>query len=131
MKTCKNFCDERIKRQKKLSIKSNKEIRAQLKVMNKKVKTSSGKRKQNILGYIKNMKSFLKYSKDHKKETEKLNRETCDKIYCNPGCKGMIFENNPEYPLENNFHTKLPKTYIEKIRKEGAISGCIRKKSLL
>lgn len=131
MKTCKNFCDERMKRQKKFSIKSNKKIRADLKALNEKAKTCTGKRKQNILGYIKNMKSFLKYTKDDKEKIEKINKETCDTIYCNPGCKGMIFENNPEYPLENNFHTKLPKTYIEKIRKEGAISGCIRKKPLL
>ena len=130
MKTCKNFCDERNKQQKKFSIKTNKKIRADLKVMSKKSKNSFGKRKLNIMAHIKNMKSFLKYAKDDKEKIEKINRETCNTIYCNPECKGMIFENNPEYPLVDGFYTKLPSAYVKKIRKEGAISACIRSKPI-
>lgn len=131
MKTCKNFCDGHIEKQKKLGIDSKKKLKNDLDKMCKKVKSVTGKRKINMLRTIKNFKSYLKYVKEDKRKIEKIRRESCNDIYCNPKCKGMIFENNPEYPLEDGFYTKLPATYVKKIRKEGAISGCIRSKPLL
>lgn len=128
MKTCKNFCDNRVKQQRKVSTKSIKKIKTRLKQLRKKVETISGKKKINILEYIKTMEGFLKTDKNESKKIEKVRRDTCNKIYCNPGCKEMMFDNNS---LDNDFYRELPKNYVKKIQREGAISGCIKSKPLL
>ena len=106
-------------------MKIKKTNKTRIKTLRKKLKTVSKKQKLVLLEEINHIQRVLKTVENDKKMMEKINRESCDKIYCNPGCKGTIFENNPKYPIENDFYTKLSKKYAEKIRKDGAVSGCM------
>ena len=127
--TCKNFCDERDKTIKKNNLKIEKYKKTRIKTLRKKLKTATKKQKLVLLEEMNHIQRVLK-TVENDKMMEKINRDSCNKIYCNPGCKGTIFENNPKYPMENDFYTKLSKKYVEKIRKDGAVSGCMLFKPL-
>ena len=84
-------------------------------------------------------------------------QEKCESKYCNPKCKGTIFEPGKNIPkeikneyknmnfliknqmqtrkkifgkktnvLKNDFYEKLSKKNVKSLKKNGAISGCIR-----
>ena len=86
-----------------------------------------------------------------KKNSGKI-QHTLKNIYCNPGCKGTIYQNN-SFPKElekkyskklidklkkkrkelfkgnksvlvNNFYKDLKNKTVKKLKKKGAISGC-------
>lgn len=86
------------------------------------------------------------------KKDKTMIEEECKKTYCNPGCKGTIYQNN-SFPKElekkfskslinilkkrrkeifkgnksvliNNFYKKLKDINVKKAKKKGAISGC-------
>lgn len=121
-----------------------------------------GKLRRETLKFRKNMykdskKMGIKLPKLSKKEIEtgdKLNHEACMAQWCNPGCKGTIFENGKTITkerlripyqeerrkqlsktrralfgkrisvLNNDFYEKHSAQEIEKYKKNGAISGC-------
>lgn len=95
--------------------------KTRIKTLRKKLKTVSKKQKLVLLEEINHIQRVLK-TVENDKMMEKINKDSCDKIYCNPGCKGTIFEK--KYPIENGFYTKLSKKYIEKISNDGAVSAC-------
>jgi len=96
-----------------------------------------------------------KMSKEEIDKGDKLNHEHCMATYCNPECKGTIFENGKNITketlripyqeerrkqltkqrrnlfgkrvnvLKNNFYINISKEDIEKYKKNGAISGCL------
>jgi hypothetical protein len=94
-------------------------------------------------------KKTFSISKKEKAIIEKI----CSNTYCNPGCKGTIYQNN-SFPKElekkyskklinklkknrkelfkkkksvlvNNFYKDLKNTTVKKLKKKGAISGCV------
>ena len=122
MKTCKHFCDKYVKKMKKEGLKFRKEMKNLLKASRKKLKTASDKEKPAILQSIEQINKTFETIKKEEHRNDGLYRNACNKGFCNPGCKGTIFENNPKYPLVNNFYKKTNADYL---RKEGAISGCL------
>jgi hypothetical protein len=121
MKTCKHFCDKYIKKMKKEGQKFRKEMKKMLKVTRKKLKNASDKEKPGILQSIEQINNSFEAIKKGEHLQDELYRNACNKGFCNPGCKGTIFESNPAYPLVNDFYSKTNEEYL---RKEGAISGC-------
>jgi len=153
---CKNFCKDRVaktikknKSDKKLASKSKfKEI---YKKSLKKCKTDEERQKveeeykKKIEG-VEIMEEMFK--KINKKKTL---LDTCNAQYCNKGCKGTIYEDEPgtafkekigtkEYAsymgsrkrlfngkksiLEDNFYENLSLSKVKKLKKQGAVSGC-------
>ena len=115
MKTCKNFCDRYVEKIKKTQALNVEKTKKKLETIQKQPKTSKNLKK------IKQYKFIIKeYKKNYKEEYEIWNG-VCKFQFCNPGCKGSIY--NPDrYPLVNNFS---PHTNADYLRKEGAISGCL------
>lgn len=124
-----------------------KKILSQFKDLNEKQKKSLG---NEIKKFKKSLKDNIKDKKFHNDVTEK-----CKEIYCNPGCKGTIFQNG-EFPKEiekkysksenviksfkdlrksllegkksmikDDFYIKL--RGAKRLKKEGALSGCTLK----
>ena len=127
---CKKYTESIIKVVVKLTKNFSKELEK-----NKKIKVVSKKKTFSV-------------SKKEKAMLEKM----CKNIYCNPGCKGTIYQNN-SFPKElekkyskklidklkkkrkelfkghksvlvNNFYKDLKNTTVKKLKKKGAISGC-------
>jgi hypothetical protein len=116
--------------------------------------------KEQINGIKKSYKAFFKLQQNilSEKNTKKLassTRKYCETSFCNPGCKGTIFESGSGLPiamkkkynkttqlknleehrndifgkkndvLVDDFYDGLSPKIIKKLRKEGAVSGCI------
>ena len=120
MKTCKNFCNKYIKKMNKEGIKARKEMKNLLKMSRKKLKTATVKEKPMILQGIEQINNTFKEIKKNKHKNKRAYQNACTKGFCNPGCKGTIFENDPK--LVDNFYIKTNTDYL---RKEGATSGCL------
>ena len=91
-------------------------------------------------------------SKKVGKGKDKMLMKVCKKGYCNPGCKGTIYQNGKNFPknvkaptpmmlsimkgmrngmfknktsvLKNSFYEKLKKKNVTCAKKRGATSGC-------
>ena len=119
----------------------------------------SSKGKNNNLT-LKLKKKGLKQLKESMKKNRKANIAACEKAYCNPECKGTIFEKGKSVPkellnqdifkkgpakdllkgliigqrksifgkktdvLKDGYYEKLSSKTVEKLKKEGATSGC-------
>lgn len=120
MKTCKNFCHKYVLQSKKEGMKFRKEMKKQLKQLiasRKKIKSEELEKRIKIYE-----NSFREIAKSKDSKVTKLYQDACKKGFCNPGCKGTIFEKEPgKYPLKDNFYVKTNADYL---RKEGATSGC-------
>jgi len=55
---------------------------------------------------------------------EELIMKSCNKFYCNPGCKDILTIQ------KGDFNDKLPKEFITDLKKNGATSACILQKPL-
>lgn len=69
---------------------------------------SSMKKEMSAPGY------FEKFSKEE--------LQMCKRLYCNPKCPGTSVSKND---LENNFNKDMDPKLMRKLKKDGAISGCI------
>jgi len=102
---------------------------------------------------IKRFKAIVEKMNNPKQQsiTRKNELKNCARIYCNEGCKNTLFDNSAngmkynsknrnfmmderklifgkqKTVLKDNFYNKLSAKTIKKLKKEGAISGCIRK----
>ena len=114
MKTCKNYCDEYVKKQKSGEVKLKKNMREGLKKTRSKLKRASKKEKPALLGMIKMMKSMLNKTKDN----DKMYTDICNKYFCNPECKGLL---NPASSYKNTIMDSKNK----KMREDGATSFCM------
>lgn len=97
---------------------------------------------------------YKNQSKTKKKQIENINIKSCAKHFCNPGCKDTLFDPNGlsekftkgmdknlrEFHEENrkeifgkkttvltedHFYEKISKKHRTKMKKNGAISGCV------
>lgn len=154
---CKHFCKDRVaktlkknKSDKKLASKSKfKEI---YKKSLKKCKTDEERQKVEE-EYKKKMESIKIMDEVFKKlNNKKILMDTCNAQYCNEGCKGTLYEDEPgtvlkekmnpkEYDsllgtrkrmfngkksiLEDSFYEKLSASRVKKLKKQGAVSGCV------
>jgi len=153
---CKNFCKDRVaktlknnKSDKKLVSKSK--IKEIYKKSLKKCKTEEERQKVEE-EYKKKMEGIEIMNEMFKKlNDKKLMLDTCNTQYCNEGCKGTLYEDEPgtvlkekktpkDYNsllgtrkrmfngkksiLEDNFYEKLSPSTVKKLKKQGAISGC-------
>lgn len=120
IKKCENtFCKEFTKKM----IKTTKDILK--KVIDKEKKSLKDAKSKNDIKKLKDLKNKEKIFKNktfNKKMTDKFNK-VCKSAYCNPGCKGTVFQNNG-FPkeLENEFskenHGKITIDFLKKMRKE-------------
>jgi hypothetical protein len=76
--------------------------------------------------------SKVNVSKKVKEKREKLRLNECLREYCNPTCKGTYYDESikknyidPKDRIKDGFHEKLSTSDINKMKKMGAISGCI------
>jgi ElaB/YqjD/DUF883 family membrane-anchored ribosome-binding protein len=102
---------------------------------------------------IKRFRAMLEKMDNSKEQTKYRKKElkNCARIYCNEGCKNTLFDNSlntmkynsknrnfmmderkllfgkQKTILKNSFYNKLSAKTIKKLKKEGAISGCVRK----
>jgi len=120
MKTKKHFCDKYIKKMNKEGMKFRKEMKNLLKMSRKKLKTATLKERPAIIQGIENTNNAFKEIKKNKHKYKKIYEDACTKGFFNPGCKGTVFENDPN--LIDNFYVKTNADYL---RKEGATSGCV------
>jgi hypothetical protein len=118
MKTCKNYCDEYIKNQKKEGLKFRKEMKEMQKTMRKKLKTASEKEKPALLEGINKITTAFKEIKKYKNKTEKTYQDSCNKYFCNPECKGLL---SPASAYRNTIMDSKNK----KMREDGATSFCM------
>lgn len=82
-----------------------------------------------------NKTEFEKLSNEHEFNYELINsfkkikideviKASCNKLYCNPGCKNMLITQ------KENYNKILPKEFITELKKNGATSACISQKPL-
>jgi len=101
---------------------------------------------------IKRFRAMLeKMNSKQQTKYRKKELKNCARIYCNEGCKNTLFDNSlntmkynsknrnfmmderkllfgkQKTILKNSFYNKLSAKTIKKLKKEGAISGCVRK----
>lgn len=104
----------------KEDMKVRKEMKKMLKLTRKKLKKASNEEKTAILEEIERTENAFKAMKEGEYKNEELYTNACNKAFFNPGCKGTVFENDPN--IVNDFYIKTNGDYL---RKEGAKSGCI------
>jgi hypothetical protein len=49
----------------------------------------------------------------------------CKKTFCNEKCEGYDSKYNPPENIENGFQKTYTKSQIQKLKKKGALSGCV------
>jgi len=104
---------------KKQGLKFRNEMKKQLSLTRKRMKKATKEERVVLQQQIDQLKNTLNRKTG---DDIKLYQSACEKGFCNPGCKGTIFDNNHKYPLKNDFYIKTNADYL---RGEGAISGCI------
>jgi len=104
----------------KEGMKFRKEMKNLLKISRKKLKTANEKEKPMIIQGIQQINNTFKEIKKNEHKNKKTYQNACQKGFCNTGCKGTVFENDPK--LIDNFYIKTNADYL---RKEGATSGCV------
>ena len=150
MEQCvKNYCEK--------AFLKNQEARA-VELFNILSKNNNKNKNKNLT--LKLKKSLIKKMKESMKKNRKPQIEACKKAYCNPQCKGTIFEKGKSAPkellnqdifkkgpaknllkgliidqrksifgkktdvLKDGYYEKLSSKTVEKLKKEGATSGC-------
>lgn len=112
--TCKNYCDEYVKKQKKDELLINKNIKEGIKKTRSKLKRASKKEKPVLRGMIKMAKSML----NEKSNNDKMYRDICNTHFCNPECKGLL---HPPSAYKNT----IMESKNKKMREKGASSFCM------
>jgi hypothetical protein len=85
--------------------------------------------------FTKKMKE--QFSNAKMKKTKEYSEKFCIQTYCNPDCKNTLFDESSKtktkhiyqgrkHILKDGFYFDLDSKKVEKIRKEGAISGCAK-----
>lgn len=138
---CKNYTRKNIDSIKKVLTSSLKMFtKAIAKLEKKKNKTSLEIEKIKVAkkdkdAFTKRMREQM--SKPEMKKTKESLDKFCIKTYCNPDCKQTLFDESLEtktkhiyqgrkHILKDGFYFDLDPKQVEKIRKEGAISGCAK-----
>ncbi len=128
---------------------------------NLKKKDITVEEKKNLEEEIKNMRKRIKDMNKSSKKTKsiKVMQEACERLYCNKGCLGTMFEEgdpkklpnevikrfkgnkellvlllksrkeifgNKTNVLKDDFYEGLKKNKVNKTKKKGAISGCVK-----
>lgn len=118
MKTCKNYCDEYVKKQKIECLTFRKGMKEIQKTLRKKLKTAPKEAKPALLEEINRIKNAFKEIKKNKNKTEKTYLDSCNKYFCNPECKGLL---NPASSYKNT----IMESKNKKLREDGATSFCM------
>lgn len=136
VKTCsQTFCKKRLKQKRDGMIKGTKKTRKKLLERQKEVKKKidiarkNGNkeeleklRKEDMLIHSL-MNNFDKVLKPENKAFDKIIMSSCNKNYCNPGCKNTSVDGT-------SFYDKLPADFIADLKKNGAISACLLQKPI-
>jgi len=155
---CKDFCrksvNKTIKHNRSLLKSVPKLTKTKLDSLYKKALKNRPQELKKIKEEYKRMLKFIIFTKKNDKtlfDKKKISQE-CNMHYCNPGCKGTIYEDEPgtsyiktlpqktrsiiinlrkklfngkKSILENNFNEKITTRKKNELKKQGAISGCV------
>jgi len=127
------FCKKRLKQKRDGMIKGTKKTCKKLlerqKEVKKKINAAQKNGNKEELEKLKKedmfihslMNSFDKALKPENKAFDKIIMSSCNKNYCNPGCKNTSVEGT-------SFYDKLPADFIAGLKKKGATSACLLQK---
>jgi hypothetical protein len=129
----KSFCGKVLKKTRKQMVEQKKKLRSEFlksqKELDEKMNDAKKKGNKELIKKLKDeyalhksiMNGFNKI-KVSKKEVDSMIMYSCNKFYCNPGCKDM------QIKINGDFNNKLPAKFITDLKENGALSGCILNK---
>lgn len=126
----KSFCGKVLKKTRKQMVEQNKKFHEDFlksqKELDNKIKDAKKRGNKELIKKLTDeyashksiMQNFDKMN-SNTKEVDNMIMYSCNKFYCNPGCKDMTIK------INGDFNNKLPKKFIQKLKDNGALSGCL------